>query len=74
MIIHWKAVEQYFTVVVNFTQFVILENVLVFNLALSVVKELEDENTIQTQVTCWISGRRKFVQFHTHYYVLFQRS
>ena len=38
MTIHWKAVEQYFTVVLSvfkFTQFVILENLSVMDLALS---------------------------------------
>ena len=40
MTIHWKAVEQYFTVALfNFNQFVILENLLVLDLALSGVKE-----------------------------------
>ena len=40
--IHWKAVEQYFTVVLfNFTQFVILENLSTLDLAMSVVKGLK---------------------------------
>ena len=44
MIIRWKAVEQYCTVVLfvfNFTPFVILENVSVLDLALSGVKGLK---------------------------------
>ena len=41
--IRWKAVQQYFTVVLfvfNFTKFVILENLSILDLALSRVKEL----------------------------------
>ena len=41
MTIHWKAVEQYFAVGIfglNYTQFVILENLSIFDLALSGVK------------------------------------
>ena len=41
MTIHWKAVEQYFTVLLfDFTQFVILENLSVLDLALSGVEGL----------------------------------
>ena len=48
MTIHWKAVEHYFAVVLfvclffffNFTQFVILENLSILDLALSGVKWL----------------------------------
>ena len=42
MTIHWKAIEQYFTVVLffNFTQFVILQNLSILDLALSRVKGL----------------------------------
>ena len=43
MTIHWKAVEQYFTVVLFvFTQFVILDNLSIYDLALSGVKGLID--------------------------------
>ena len=38
MTIHWKAVEQYFTVLFNFTKFAILENVSLLDLALSGMK------------------------------------
>ena len=47
MTIDWKAVEQYFTVVLfvfpssHFTKFVILENALTLDLALSGVKGLK---------------------------------
>ena len=46
MTIHWKAVEQYFTVTVtlllfNLTKFLILENLSILDLALSGVKELK---------------------------------
>ena len=41
MTIHWKAIEQYFTVCFfDFTQFVILENLSILDLALSGVKGL----------------------------------
>ena len=45
MTIHWKAVEQYFNVVLglfffSFTQFVILDNLSIWDLALSGVKGL----------------------------------
>ena len=43
MTIHWKAVEQYFTVVLfvfNFTQSVIFENLSILDLALLRVKGL----------------------------------
>ena len=36
---HWKGVEQYFTVLFNFNQFVILENLSVSDLAVSGAKE-----------------------------------
>ena len=44
MTIHWKAVEQYFTVVLifNFTKFVILENLSILDLALRGVKGLKN--------------------------------
>ena len=38
MTIHWKTIGQYFTVFFNFTQCVILENLLILDLALSRVK------------------------------------
>ena len=38
MTTHWKGVEQYFTVVLNFTEFVILENLSISDLALAGVK------------------------------------
>ena len=43
MTIHWKAVEQYITVVLffNLTQFVTLENLSVLDLALSGVKGIK---------------------------------
>ena len=40
MTIHWKAVEQYFTVFFNFTRFVILDNLSILDLVLSGVKRL----------------------------------
>ena len=40
MTIYWKAVEQCFTLFFNFSQFVILENLSVLDLALSEVKGL----------------------------------
>ena len=47
MTIHWKAVEQYFTVVLfvffNFNQFVILENLLILYLGISGMKGLNSE-------------------------------
>ena len=48
MTIHWKAVEQYFTVVLfgfNFPQFVILENLSVLDLALAVSERVYN-NTV----------------------------
>ena len=43
MTIHWKALEQYFTVLLFvFTQFVILENLSVLDLALSGMKGLSE--------------------------------
>ena len=44
MTIHWKDVEQYFTVVLfifQFSQFVILENLSILDLTLSGVKGLK---------------------------------
>ena len=57
MTIHWKAVEQYFTVVLivfQFTQFVILEHLSILDLALSkylsaLKKELERFGEIAQQ-------------------------
>ena len=47
MTIHWKAVEQYFTVVLfvflNFTQVVILNNLSIFDLGLSGMKGLTNK-------------------------------
>ena len=52
MTIHWKAAEQYFTVVsfFNFTQFAILETSSILHLALSGVKKgtFEDRRLGQT--------------------------
>ena len=45
MIIRWKAVEQYLTVVLfvfNFPQFIILKHLAILSLALSGVKGLRD--------------------------------
>ena len=48
MTIRWKAVEQYFTIVLfvffNVTQFVILENLSILDLALPGVKGLKRES------------------------------
>ena len=41
MTIHWKAVEEYFTVLLFVFQFVILENLSVLDLALSGAKGLK---------------------------------
>ena len=56
MTIHWKAVEQYFTVVL----FVILENLSILDLALSGVKGLKQDKPATTTTinhTYFGSGR-----------------
>ena len=44
MTIHWKPVEQNFTLLLNLTQFVILENLSVMDLALSGVSRYTGES------------------------------
>ena len=54
MTIHWKDVERYFTVVLglfffSFTQFVILDNLSIWDLALSGVKGLNTLIKVNTE-------------------------
>ena len=65
MTIHWKAVEQHFTVVLffNFTQFVILENLSILDLALLGVKGYKRYQTIggivSKETVCCVGGKVK---------------